>query len=191
MTTGHKWGIVEATAQPPPNDPCPFAIGEVGIYEALVKYFEQYFPKLTVISGQNNRAGLPKPPLILIQTLVQKWIATDEVRYSDDSMFIKGYSEILVRIDFYGSKNKRASDIGTRFRILWNNSLTSDFFRGLNIPLFPLYVKDINLRPLTNSEDQYSDRYTCDVHLEYHPEVQVLQESATELIFQVAIANNK
>ena len=191
MTIENRWGIVKATAPPKEAIECAFSIGEQGFYEAIVKFLQCRFPKIPIINGQNNRSSLPKPPFILIQTIAGKRLSTDETRYSDDKIFIKIFSEKMVRIDFYGNAKHRAADMATRFNTLWNNDTTSEFFSAFNIPLHPLYCDDVNLRQLVNSEDQYSDRYSCTAYMEYHPEVQLPQKSATELMMSVGLADTQ
>lgn len=191
MTNVTKWGEVKATAPPHEKNPCPFSIGSLAVYDIFVKYFEQFFPKIPVMKGMVNRSGVDIPPLIIMQVVMGKRISTEENRYSDDAVFIKEFSKNFIRLDFYGSKQRAAADMAQRFRTIWNNSRSFEFFESLNIPLFPLYVEDFMLRPFVNSEDQYSDRFTCDAYYEYHPEIKLPQESATEIIFPVALSNNK
>ncbi|CAI3933404.1 hypothetical protein [Commensalibacter communis] len=191
MTNATKWGEVKANGIPHENDPCPFSIGSLGVYDCFIKYFDHFFPKIPVFKGMVNRVGIDIPPLIIMQTIMGKRISTEETRYSDHSMFIKEFSKNFIRLDFYGSKKRAAADMAQRFRTIWNNSCTFDFFNNLNVPLFPLYLEDFTLRPFVNSEDQYSDHFICDAYYEYHPEIELPQESATEIIFPVALANNK
>lgn len=191
MTTENNWGEVKVTALPHETDPCPFSIGEVGIYEAFSQFFEKRFPNLQVFKGLSNRVSIEKPPFIIIQTILGTRISTQETRYSEDSKFMKEFSKNILRLDFYGSPKNPASNMAVRFKTLWNDDSTFEFFKSLNIPLSPLYVDDLNLGPFVASEDQYSDRFSCDAYFEYHPEVQIPQESATEIIMSVGLADAK
>ncbi|CAK7192386.1 hypothetical protein COMNV_00582 [Commensalibacter sp. Nvir] len=181
MTRENKGGIVKATFTPLSERVYPTSTSEMGIYEAMVRFFKNRFPEIEVIRGQSNRVALPKNPFVLLQMIGKKCLSTIESRYDPVKKIMRECYEVMMRVDFWGTEACKACDLSTQFSTLWNDDSTYDLFRSFNAPLYPLYTDNDRMMTLITGEEQYSDRYSRDVYLEYHPEVALQQESAIEL----------
>ncbi|CAI3941767.1 unnamed protein product [Commensalibacter communis] len=166
------------------------------IYDCLERFLNASIPvkgggKLEVVCGLSNRTVIPTPPFIMIQLIDEEQLAFNESRYTSTHKVVHDFNKVTLQIDFYGKDNIKAHKMAKSFLIRFNDDWASDQFKTYQKPIFPLYAEGLRNNVFINSESQYEDRYVVTAYLEYHPEFGMCQESATEIIMSVRLADTK
>lgn len=181
------YGEVYAKIDPQDQDHELQVADEAEIYrvlEAFARRAIQFKNKtdLHIISGQFNRASLPRPPLIILQTINEERLSLNESCYTARHKIIHNYTKICVQVDFYGTESIKAHKMAKAFEMRFNDDWAYNLFKEESQnTIFNLYSQNLRNSLFIDSESQYADRYTMDVFLEYHPEYGMCQESAIEL----------
>lgn len=145
------------------------------IYAGLVGFFQLVVPQGTpIIRGQQNRVPMPNVPFVLMTTLgAPERIGTnfDSVTPVTDARgnivsfaaSVTADYRYAVQADFY---SPYAESWATACELLWRDSI------GINaMPdgMKPLYSEDSRQMPLIGGEDQWIQRWTMTLVLDYQP----------------------
>lgn len=128
------------------------------------------FTKAKIIRGNVNRTPMPKPPFIVLTEVLTKQVAKSSEFYSLDGETVSQQNQIDVQIDFYGWE---LSDIALSFTASIRTSWAA---KNFPIWLSPLYCSDIIKSPLQNAEEQYEQRWTVTLSLQYNVDINLPQD---------------
>ena len=124
----------------------------------------------TVIKGYQN--GAPLPENAVVMTILYERNLDVSVNYYDTLQGITTVQqsvEVTMQVDFYGDKG------ATRCRklsSLWKNMYTTQVLKCCQ----PLYSKASHQLQYINEKDQYEQRWSVDILLQYNPEFEHDQE---------------
>lgn len=131
-----------------------------------------------VLRGPVNRAQLPKDPCVIYIPLFYNRLRTnlhtdlDPYPTPGGSTQIEMGTEFSVQVDFYGP------DAGTwaaAAETLWRDEYACNM---LNPECSPLYTDTARLMPLVTGEDQYLERYSLTVALQWNIVAETPQQFA-------------
>lgn len=131
-----------------------------------------------VIKTQTNRVPMPKGAFIAMTPGAAVPLSTNVAGYTQSTKSVVRPTKLPVQIDSYGADaQERAQAISTLFR----DEYGVQAFKASNLDIAPLYASDAQQMPLISGEDQYVDRWTFNVEIQYNPLLVMPQESATVL----------
>jgi len=87
-------------------------------------------------------------------------------------------TELRVQVDAYGP---RSSETVTIIEGLFRSDVAADWFDELGSGLSPLYCDPARQAPFIDSERQYGDRWTIDLHLQINPVISTWMQFAERL----------
>lgn len=129
-----------------------------------------------VDSGLTNRVAQPPGPAVIFTPLSTKRLATNEERFDDATQTTSSQeqTEKIYQVDCYGALS---GDWATIINLKWRSPSAVLFLKPLGV--IPLFSEDPNQVPFINGEDQYEERWTLKLHLQYNPVVSTPQDSIT------------
>lgn len=146
-----------------------------GVIEAVAAFLQPYCAGAQIVQAQTNRVAMPPSPCVVLTPLNTSDIATPRVDTLVASAEIRTPTKFDVQVDFYGAL---AGDYCRAVSAVIRSSLsTSAFAAGIT----PLYCSDGIQSPLTTGEQQYENRWTTTISLQWSPVVTVPQESGGTL----------
>lgn len=147
------------------------------VIDALKSYISLFTPGVEIIRAQINRVTYPKNDFVLLTDMGQIEIETPTLNFIPDEGSIKilNPTKIAIKCDFFGENS------GNYIR-----AFLSGFRSYYSYDKFPeniklLYFEEAFQRPLITDQNQYSDKWSVIVYLQYNPVVEVPQDSAIEL----------
>ena len=144
-------------------------------------------PSGNVQAGQQNRKSMPKGDFIIMTPMATDSMSTNAVAYrfnpqSNVSEEVHTRTSVWrCQLDFYGpSAQENARIIATLYR----SDYSCEWFRrnkaekGLAL-LSPLYSTDPHQTTMINGEQQYENRWTCDIQTQIPSDIIVPQQFMT------------
>ena len=133
------------------------------------------------VRGQVNRVPMPIQGGVVLTELMTTGIGRprtdwpmDSVQPEDQIITLSGPTRIDVQCDFY---SEGAGDVCEAVRIAFDSSWAYEQFPP---DVKPLYISEGRQGPLVSGEQQYVNRFTADVAIQYNPVVIVDQQSALD-----------
>lgn len=148
----------------------------------LVSFLASIVPTGTpVIRGPVNRVTLPKDPCVVFTYLFQTRLRTN--LHTDDDPFptpggtttTEQGTKVHVQMDFYGPQS---NEWAVAAEMLWRDEYGCNM---LSPDAVPLYSDDARMVPLVTGEEQYLERYTLTVMLQWNPVTVTPQQFADAL----------
>lgn len=130
-----------------------------------------------VIQGQGNLTSMPKGPCVVITPAGQKRLSTNVPANIplNSTRAVKMSTEYKLQVDCYGPDS---SDYATTLTAMWRDPYGCD---ALAPNAAPLISTDPIQMPLINGEQNYEQRWTFTVMLQFNPVVSVQQQYAEAL----------
>ena len=127
-----------------------------------------------VVKELSNRVPMPVGNFINMQCIGKKnlglAVITENDPYGQITTQPKDYS---IQVDCYGPDS---GDLHTIITSLWKTARTCVFLADYDIT--PLFCQDAHEQHITNSENQYEERWISELHLQYNPSVAPAQDYA-------------
>lgn len=130
----------------------------------------------TIEQGQQNRLAMPTGGFVILTPMNKKRLSTNVASYNaiDGSEAVSVAQQFNIQIDCYGvDSGDWASILQMGFR--------DEFAFNLMVNSKPLYADDPIQLPLVNGEEQYEERWTLQLALEYTPAVTLPMQFATSV----------
>jgi hypothetical protein len=154
-----------------------------------------------VVQSQQNRVAMPKGTFTIMTPIDSVGISVNRKTYHDTGVAGTGTEgntqskKWRCQLDCYGAQ---AHDNATLISTLWRTPYACGLFitacQTLGIPsksIAPLYAGDPHNTNMINAEEQFQDRWTLDVTLQFNPTVTVPQDFAAQLIIGLAEVDAK
>lgn len=163
----------------------PLSLTDNDIYDALIGFFELIVPSGTpILRGQQNRVPQPNVDYVLMTTLgAPRRIgtnadSTEAVFDADGNItgFVAAVTtdyEYRVQADFYSSL---AESWAIAAEQLWRDTIG---WTAMPAGMKPLYTEDARQLPLIGAENQWIQRWTMTLVLDYQPTWMQPTEAAT------------
>jgi len=156
-------------------------IDDNAVYAGVAAFIATIIPEGTVIQrGQQNRVPMPKNSCVIITTLgAPERIGTneDETEPADN---VQGFSVSVtadfmyqVQADFYGAA---AESWAMSVEIVWRDKIA---FASMPSGMKPLYSDGRQQLPLVGAENQWIQRWTMTLVLDYQPTWTQATQAAT------------
>ena len=142
------------------------------VIDALGSYV-QIFTPVQIIRGNVNRTAMPISPFIELTEIASSSINKPIETYisADQTEIINEHTRLEVQIDLYGWElSDTVKALHSSFRTIW----ASDQFPTW---VMPLYCSEPMKMPVPNGEEQYEQRWTMRLSLQYNPAIIVPQQS--------------
>lgn len=140
------------------------------VIDALANYIA-LFTAAPIIRANVNRNPTPKSDFVVLTELLTKPLSKPVENYTNTGETMIQKQQIDVQVDFYGWG---VSDIALAFmgsvRTIWQNYNHSSW-------LALLYCSDIVKSPIINAEEQYEQRWTLTVSMQYNVTLTVPQDT--------------
>jgi len=140
------------------------------VIDALGAYI-QLFTTSQIIRGAVNRTAMPLSPFVELTEVTSISLNKPIETYTDTTEIISEHVKLEVQIDLYGWElSDTARALHSSFRTIWAVSQLPE-------SIVPLYCTEPIKMPIQNAEDQYEQRWTMTISLQYNPDVIVPQTS--------------
>ena len=140
------------------------------VIDAVASYV-QLFTTAEIIRASVNRTAMPISPFIELTEISSVALNKPIETYSDTTATINEHTRIEVQIDLYGWElSDTTKALHASFRTIWGVSQFPD-------TIVPLYCSEPMKIPIENAEDQYEQRWTMRLFLQYNPDVIVSQDT--------------
>ena len=155
------------------------------VFTALGDFLSVLFD-CDIIKGEVNYVSMPQGSFILINDVGKRRISQNHPSYSSDgSQQVKTPTQYDIQLDFYGAD---AGEMSQTFLMLWNDGYAYDC---LPTSIKPLYCDDPKQISLITGEENYLERWTTTVHIQYNPAVTVPVNLIEDIPVYVKLANGK
>lgn len=129
-----------------------------------------------VVREQTNRVPMPLGDFIALNIVGSSPLETNTDTYDGTSKTILRPTQITVQVDCYGSSaGERAQTLATLLR----DDYAVQAFKASGHDIVPLYAENAQQMPLITGEEQYLQRWTFHVELQYNPTLTLSQEFET------------
>jgi len=152
------------------------------VMDALGAFLQPFVGSTPIIRAQVNRVSSPVDAFVEMTEILQVDLETPTSIYvpANDQTNITGPKRIDIQVDFYGATS---GDQSTAVKTVFRSEYCAEQFPG-NIQ--PLYCSDSHQAPLITGEEQYENRWTLTVSLQYNPFVAIPQQAATEVVVTIS-----
>ena len=143
------------------------------------------YPAVPILRGQQNRVPMPAVPFVLMTTLgTPRRIGTNadstEAVVVDDVLTgftaaVEADFEYAVQVDFY---SPTAESWATAAELLWRDNIG---YAAMPAGMKPLYSEGRQQLPLIGGEDQWVQRWTMTLYLDYRPMWTQTTQAATAI----------
>jgi hypothetical protein len=140
------------------------------VIDGVADYLMRFTPA-KIIRANVNRTAMPKVPFVVLTEILSAKLSKPVEQYSITGETITEKNRIDIQIDFYGWE---LSDIALSFTNSIHTSWAADNFPSW---LAPLYCTDATKIPLHNAEEQYEQRWTTTLSLQYNVTMNLPQAS--------------
>lgn len=148
------------------------------VIDILAAFIAPFLPVgAEIVRAQVNRVPQPGVPCVVLTELltVPLQMAWTEHNGTDQTTEINEVKRIDIQVDFYDAQaSEYCNAVKTAFRSEWGYD---QFPQNLK----PLYSGDGIQSPMITGEQQWGNRWTLTVSLQYNPSVIVPQQSAQTL----------
>ena len=140
------------------------------VIDALADYLSLY-TTAPIIRANVNRNPTPKNDFIVLTELLTTPLSKPVEYYSNAGETMIQKQQIDVQVDFYGwSLSDTALAIANSIRSIWQNYNHSQW-------LAFLYCNQIVKSPIINAEEQYEQRWTVTISMQYNVTLTLPQET--------------
>jgi hypothetical protein len=148
---------------------------------ALGSFIQPFIGTTQIIRAHQNRVPPPHDPFVLMND-----VGTYDIEVPSSFIDTGGVNQDIIgpkridyQLDFYGTDSgDQCNAVKTAFRTTYASSQFPD-----NIQ--PLYCSDSIMAPLVMGEQQYDERWTITVSLQYNPIVTVPVQTADALSMNI------
>jgi len=154
------------------------SITEDQAFDALATFLGPLCDNAEILKSQSNRTATPVNAYVELTPLIRK-----RLRWSDSALNTAGDTrnigtaiQLNVQIDLYSPD---AGDWVAALETVWTTGYPSSVLNPLGVA--PLTLSDGIQSALANGEEQYQDRWTLTLALQYNPIVSVPVQSANKL----------
>lgn len=162
----------------------PLNITDADVYAALVAFIGTITPANTpCVRGQQNRVPMPAGPCVVLTTIgapmrIGTNQDTTEAVVVDDEItgfnaLVEADFEYSVQVDFYSPD---AESWAMAVELLWRDKIA---WYGMPAGMKPLYSEGRQQLPLVGAENQWIQRWTMTLFLDYQPTWTQTTEAAT------------
>lgn len=147
------------------------------IMDALISFLTPFVGTDKIVRAQVNRVANPPEPFAMLTELLTVDIDQPYQTYDPDNSKVElnGPKRIDVQIDFYGEfSSDICNAVKTAFKSMWS----VDQFPS---NIVPLYNDDGRQTQFVDGQQQYENRWTLTVSLQYNPIITVPQQFADEI----------
>jgi len=159
--------------------PSTINVTEADLFTALRAFLLAVIGSGTeVVKAQENRAAMPRGPFISMTPLFIEGLSTTVATYTPDAgeRHDTRTTQFRVQLDFYGPQaSMQAAIVAGIFRTERATELMADG------PLQPLYAGEPVQTTMINGEQQFEDRWTLEVFMQFNPIITSSQDFADEL----------
>ncbi|UCL84499.1 LIC_12616 family protein [Pseudomonas sp. HS-18] len=141
-----------------------------------------------VFKAQGNQVSMPKGSFVMMTPLFIDGLSTNVVDYdrATGTRHDTRTTQFRVQLDVYGAEASANSNIiATLFRSEYATDLMASG------PLQPFYATDPKQNVMTNSEQQYEDRWTFELYMQFNPTITSPQQFAEALQINLAEVDTK
>lgn len=140
------------------------------VIDALADYLALY-TTAPIIRANVNRNPTPKGDFIVLTELLTKPLSKPVENYSNTGETMIQKQQIDVQVDFYGwSLSDISLAVANSIRSIWQNYNHAQW-------LAFLYCSDIVKSPIINAEEQYEQRWTVTISMQYNVTLTLPQET--------------
>lgn len=133
--------------------------------------FIALFTTAQIIRGNVNRTAMPIAPFVELTEISNTALNKAIEYYSDTTATINEHKRIEIQADFYGwDLSDTIQAVHTAYRTIWG---VTKFPSNI----VPLYCTEPMKMPIENAEEQYEQRWTMTMSLQYNPDVTVPQDT--------------
>lgn len=132
-----------------------------------------------VIRSQANRTPMPAGDFVSMTPRASDSLSTNVDSNTSNTKSVKSPTRWSVQIDCYGA---RACDRAKAIAALLRDDYACQSFAASDFDIQPLYASDAQQMPLVTGEQQYLERWTFEIALQYNGVMTVPQETASALV---------
>lgn len=126
------------------------------------------------LTGPVNRASMPQGDFVVLTPINRSRLNLNATSYPDGNSEVNTVSfDCTIQVDVYGPN---ASDNLSILYDSWYGDVTYQALIAQFIS--PLWIDDPKFIPLVNGEQQYENRWTSTLHLQFKPSITDVQQSA-------------
>lgn len=124
-----------------------------------------------IVQGQANRVSQPPTPCVIMTFVNQVQLSTTRITYSATTGSYMMPARLDIQLDFYGN------DAGNMMRIA--QTMLRSIYGTTAFPedIKPLYCDEGRQMPLITGEEQYEQRWSLTLSMQYNSPVTVAQET--------------
>lgn len=149
------------------------------VITALGAFIQPFVTPNPIVRGQQNRTPPPITGYVVLTEIHSSDLETPTANYTDASLTLSTSTQIEIQADFYGpASGDQIRAIKSVFRSIY---ATAQFPSNIQ----PLYCSDGNQSPLVTGEEQYEQRWTMSVSLQYNPLIELPQQTANTLAMNI------
>lgn len=166
----------------------PLDITDSDVYAALKSFLALAVPAGTqILQGQQNEIPMPSTDFVLMTTIgAPKRIGTNvdsteavidtQGNYLGFTAAVTADYEYRVQADFYGAS---AESWAMAAELLWRDGIAFD---SMPANIKPLYTEDMRQAPIVAAENQWIQRWTMTLVLDYRPTWTQPTQAATSIV---------
>jgi hypothetical protein len=145
----------------------------------------------TVVQGLPNRAAMPLPGFIVIQSVTRTRLRTNLHTYGTSgdptTVAIEEGVQLRVQIDCYGPQSTDAITGAEDWATMLSTTLRDAYGVSILEPsgIVPLHADEARMVPLVDGEDQYEERWMLEAFFQYNPVTTAPQQYADELTMKL------
>lgn len=165
------------------------SITEQHLYLALWTFITSLVGQdIPVVQGVQNRVATPAGDYIVMTGLFAPALATTTQTYDGDAGTAtnKQSKQWTAQVDCYGLTS---ADNAAMIVQMLRTPYGAEQFELSGLEIAPLFSSDARQLAMATGEDEYQERWTFEVALQYNPEITVSQQSADELSVGIIEAN--
>ena len=157
----------------------PISITRKMIFDTLRAFLIELATPQRVIRTPVNRAAMPKDAYVAMTPGATFPLATPTVTVDGSgNRSVKRSSQFNCQIDCYGPDS---GDLAELITMLFREQYAVEKFAASGLEIAPLYASDARQMPLVTGEEQYLERWTFELSLQFNPIVSTVQQSANML----------
>lgn len=141
----------------------------------VIKAFILSLVTQPVLRTPVNRASMPKGSFVAMSPGRVKALATNS---TSGMRNVKRPSQFDCQIDCYGID---AGDTAAMLSIMFRDQYAIEVFESQPLEIVPLYANDAQQMPIVTGEEQYLERWTFEIALQFNPVVSMPAQSANML----------
>lgn len=153
---------------------------ESEIYKSVGQWLQSILPTgMRVVQGQQNRNAPPRDPFAVMTIIGRERIATNGWAYDGEATrTLTEQVQVTMQINLFGPASSNQMQAVTLF---WRDFQAVDFFKGLGVPISPLFTSTTRQLGFETGERQYEDCWTVDLSMQVTLTTRAPQQFATSI----------